>query len=284
MPSAAPSVASESAVLGIIAGEGDIPRLIAEAARRQGRQVVAVPLSPGAAQLLESAAHTIIPCGVGEAKKIISTLHEQHARQVVLAGKVHKRLIFERPRFDLRALSMLRKVRRRDDGSLLTLVVEELEGEGIEVLEQTTFLGSFLTPSGCLTKRRPSRQDWRDIRYGVEVARSMADLEVGQTVVIKNTTILAIEAIEGTDEAIRRGAALAKGAPVVVKVSRSRQDFRFDIPAVGIQTLQSLIDCGGRVLAIEAERTLLLERAEFVRQANRAGISVVGVSGDAGNQ
>lgn len=285
MPSSAPSssatppaLAAAPEALGLIAGDGEAPSLIAGEARKQGRRLVTVSLSKAAARLLDPLSDSLVTCGVGQAQKIIASLQRGQVRQLVLAGKVRKRLLFENPRFDRRALRLLRRARQHDDGALLRLIIDELQQEGFEVLSQLPFLGPYLAPAGCLGRRRPSPRQWQDIEAGLAVARRLADLEVGQTVVVKNTTILAVEAVEGTDDAVRRGCALARGGGVVVKVSRSAQDYRFDVPAVGLQTIENLKEAGGRVLAVEAQRTLLLQRQEMLGVADRAGISVVGVA------
>ncbi|MBI3090559.1 MAG: UDP-2,3-diacylglucosamine diphosphatase LpxI [Candidatus Tectomicrobia bacterium] len=285
MPSSAPSstatpsaAAAAPEALGLIAGDGEAPGLIAGEARRQGRRVVTVSLSKTAARLLDPLSDSLVTCGVGQAQKIIASLQHSQVRQLVLAGKVRKRLLFENPRFDRRALRLLRRARQHDDGALLRLIIDELQQEGFEVLSQLPFLGPYLAPAGCLGRRRPTPREWQDIEAGLAIARRLADLEVGQTVVVKNTTILSLEAVEGTDEAVRRGCALARRGGVVVKVSRSAQDYRFDVPAVGLQTVENLKEAGGRVLAVEAQRTLLLQRREMLGAADRAGISVVGVA------
>jgi DUF1009 family protein len=173
----------------------------------------------------------------------------------------------------------LAKVRSRDDDRLLRGIAEELEGEGIRILESSLFLSRIIPREGVLTRRAPTTEQWMDVRFGFGVAKEVGRLGVGQTVVVKNQIVLAVEAVEGTDAAIRRGGDLGKEGFVVVKVSKPGQDLRFDVPAVGADTVRILDETHGAVLAVEAGKTLLLETAEMLREADQRGIAVVAVSG-----
>jgi DUF1009 family protein len=180
---------------------------------------------------------------------------------------------------DFRGARFLARLRSREDDVLLRGIADELARDGIRILESTLCLPQILTRDGVMTKRAPRGEEWEDIRLGFRTAKEIGRLGIGQTVVVKNQVILAVEAVEGTDAAIRRGGALAQSGCVVVKVSKPQQDLRFDVPAVGAGTVNSLHEVGGAVLAVEAGKTILLEKEDLLRQADAYGIAVVGVDG-----
>jgi DUF1009 family protein len=192
-----------------------------------------------------------------------------------LIGKVNKDVLFQRWRFDSRAWRILRRAKSFQDDILLAEIIREFESEGIRVVEQSYFIPDLCPKGGVLTRRRPSRREWQDIKYGYSAARRIGELGIGQTIVVKQGTILAVEGMEGTDEAIARGCRLAHEGAVVVKVSRPGQDLRLDMPTVGLRTLQVMRAGRATALAIEAGKTIVVGGEEFPRAADEAAISVV---------
>jgi len=266
--------------LGLIAGKGELPMAVAGEAREQGYRVVAVALEPLADESLSSCVDDMEWVNVGKLGEIIDTLKEFGVKEAVMAGKVSKTLLYKSKILpDLRAVKFLFSLKDRKDDSILLALAKELEEEGITLLDITLFSKNLLMPDGVLTKSRPNDQEWKDIEFGWKIAKEIGKLDIGQTVVVKNQAVLAVEAIEGTDEAIKRGSMLAGKGAVVVKVSKPNQDMRFDVPTVGLKTLESMIEVGARVLAVESGKSLLMNKAEFILQAKKAGISVVGYSG-----
>jgi hypothetical protein len=216
--------------------------------------------------------------GPGQLGKILRTLRQHAVQQVVIVGKVEKRFFFETPRLDLRTLRGLSRVRNYRDVTLWQGLAAEFAAEGIEVVEQTRLLGHLLTPTGVLGARHPRRREWEDIAYGFAHAKQLAGLDIGQTLVVRRQTVLAVEALEGTDATIQRGCQYARRGAVVVKVNRPTQDMRFDVPTVGPQTLRTLLAGRASVLAVEAGTTLMLYLSELIAMANAHRLALVGVS------
>lgn len=252
-----------------------MPAILARSARSRGESFVAISLTEAAVASLEGLADKVYRLSIGQIGKIIKTVKKEGIDKVVFIGKVRKDLLFEKIRFDLRALKLLKSLKDRNDDTIMLAIVKELAEEGIEVMDQTLYLRDMMPEEGVLTKRKPDRMEWSDIRYGMEMAKRVASLDIGQTVVVKNRAIMAVEAIEGTDEAIARGGKLAKGNAVVAKVAKPGQDPRFDVPTVGVQTLRSMERGGSAVLAVEAGRTLLADRDAVVREADTLNIAIV---------
>lgn len=264
--------------LGLIAGNGRFPLLFAEQAAREGISLVTVAHRGETLPEIDAVAGPVTWVYVGELGKIIRTFHEAGVTEAVMAGGIKKVKIFSNFRPDLRGAAFLARVRSRDDDRLLRGVAEELEREGIHVVESTIFLSQIVAQEGALTRRLPSSEEWEDIRLGFQTAKELGRLGIGQCVVVKNRVVLAVEAIEGTDAAIRRGRELGKDGFVTVKVSKPRQDLRFDVPAVGVETIKLLRELKGSVLAVEAGKTILLEKETLIVEAESGGIAVVGVS------
>lgn len=259
----------------LIAGAGEIPQILASSAKSQGASFVAIALTEAAIAPLDSFADRVYRLSIGQVGKIIKTIKKEGIEKVVFIGKVKKDLLFEKIRFDLKALKLLASLRNRNDDTIMLAIVDEFAKNGIEVVDQTTYLRQMMPKEGILTKRKPTNEEWDDIRYGMDMAKRSASLDIGQTVVVRNLSIMAVEAIEGTDEAIIRGGALAKRAAVVAKVAKPDQDQRFDVPTVGMKTLDSMSSVGAKVLSIEAERTFFLKLDEVVARADALGISIV---------
>ena len=264
--------------LGLIAGNGKFPLIFAEQAMREGVSLVTVAHRGETPEEIEGAAGGVTWVHVGELGKIIRTFHQAGVKEAVMVGGINKVKLLSNFRPDLRGAAFLARVRSREDDRLLKGVAEELEKEGIRVLESTLFLSQIIAPEGVLTRCSPSRGQWEDIRLGFDTAKAIGRLGIGQCVVVKRRVVLAVEAAEGTDAAIRRGGELGKEGFVTVKVSKPQQDLRFDVPAVGVETIRTLQEYKGAVLAVEAGKTILLEREQLIREADRCGIAVVGVS------
>jgi DUF1009 family protein len=265
--------------LGLITGEGEMPRTIALEAKRQGYKIVAVAIKDLTEKSIEKYADTVKWFKVGKAGSVIKFLRDGGVDEAVFAGKFPKSLIVKgvlNP--DLRLLRFLFNLKDKGDDSILNAVEKELSKDGIKLLDMRDFSKGLLTPEGILTRKGPKKDEWKDIKYGFRIAKGVGRLDIGQTVVVKGQAVMAVEAIEGTDDAILRGGKLAGGGAVVVKVSRPDQDMRLDVPVVGLRTLGCIIKAGIRVLAVEAQSSIFLDKEDFIKKAAAAGVSVVGVS------
>jgi len=261
--------------LGILAGGGRLPLVAAGEARRQGLRVVAVAIREETDPLLAGEVDAIHWVHVGQLGSAVRALHDERVTDVILLGKVEITRLFSRARPDLLGAKVLLKARDLRGDSLLEAIVDALAAEGIRVVETPRFLGPLVLQPGRLTRRSPTAREERDIALGREIARQIAALRIGQTVVMKHGTVLAVESVEGTDAAIRRGGELGRGGVVVIKVSRPDQDLRFDLPTIGPETLSALQDAGATALALDAGRTLLLSRERFVDGADALDLAVV---------
>lgn len=264
--------------LGLIAGNGRFPVLFADAAKLAGFAVTAVAHRGETPDVLDQHVDDVRWIKVGQLGHMIEHFKSAGVDTVVMAGGIKKTRMFTEYRPDWRAVKVLARLRHLNDDVLLRAVADELESEGIAVGDATRYLPSLIADAGVLTTE-PSREQWEDVRFGVEMVRAVGGLEIGQCVVVKNRTVLAVEAIEGTDEAIRRGGRLANNGAVVVKMAKPQQDLRFDIPAVGPATIASMQAVGAAVLAVEAGKTLMLDKADLLDAARKASISVVGITG-----
>lgn len=263
--------------IGLIAGKGQFPLLFAQAAKNQGFQVIAVAhrgeTDPGLAALADRL-HWVY---VGQLGKIIRIFKNEGVTRAVLAGGITRGRLFREFRPDLRALSLIRRVGGGQDDRLLRAVADELEGEGIQIAPSTLFMGELLASPGQLSRCAPSPEELLDIDFGCRIAREIGRLDIGQCVVVRRRVVLALEAIEGTDETIRRGGRLAGSGAVVVKVSKPHQDLRFDVPAVGLETIRTMAEVKAAVLAVDAGKSLMFDREEMLKEADRAGIAVWGI-------
>jgi DUF1009 family protein len=264
--------------LGLIAGNGKFPMIFAEQAKREGFEVIVVAHRGETLEAIETVAGEVTWIDVGQLGKMIQTFRSAGVTEAVMAGGICKVKLFGNFRPDWRGAKFLARVRSRDDDALLRGVAEELEDEGIKILESTLCLSQIIPSEGVLTRSTPDAAQWEDIRFGFRIAKEVGRLGIGQTVVVKNGMVVAVEALEGTDAAIQRGGALARSGCVVVKVSKPDQDLRFDVPAVGVDTIKNIHAVRGAVLAVEARKTILLEMDTLLKQADAAGISVVAVS------
>ncbi len=263
--------------IGLIAGNGRFPIIFAKNAKKQGYTVSAVAHEGETDPELANHVDRIHWIKIGQFNKLINALKGDGVRQAVMLGGISKTHVFTAVRPDFRALALATRLARWKDDEILRGIAAELESEGITIRESTFGLEGILVEEGCLTDRKPSQQEWEDVRYGWEVAREIGRLDIGQCVVVKNRVVVAVEAVEGTDGAIRRGGELAKEGAVVVKRSKPQQDLRFDLPAVGPRTIEVMESVKAAVLALEAGKSVLLDREEMLRKAEHAGIAIVGV-------
>jgi DUF1009 family protein len=261
--------------VGIIAGSGRLPFVAAAEARLQGRRVVGVGIRGETDPSLAEAVDAFHWVRLGQLGAVIKHLRREGATEALLLGKVQITHLFSNLRPDLVGARVFFRAKDLRGDSVLEAMVEVLEGEGIRILETPPFLGPLLVRAGVLTRRAPNATERSDIALGREVARQVAGLRIGQTVVVKRGTIVAVESVEGTDAAIRRGGELARGGVVVVKIARTDQDLRFDLPTVGPETLNALRDAGATALALHTGRTLLIERERFVAGADALDLAVV---------
>lgn len=261
--------------LGILAGSGRLPFIAATEAQRQGLRVIAVAIKEEADPGLAAQVDAIHWVQVGQLGAVVRALREERVTDAILLGKVEITRLFSRARPDLLGAKVLLKARDLRGDSILEAIVDALAAEGIRVLETPRFLGPLLVRAGQLTRRGPTAREQHDIVLGREIARQIAALRIGQTVVLKQGTVLSVESVEGTDAAIRRGGELGRGGVVVVKVSRLDQDLRFDLPTIGAETLRALREASATALALDAGRTLLLDREQFVAGADEQELAVV---------
>lgn len=281
MPASTVSAESKVAIktLGILAGEGKLPALLAQSAREQGFRVVAFALSPEAGELVQAHAHKLYVIAPGQLGRNMKLVKEEGVEAAVFIGKVPKlNLLRQIHKLDWMAIKELSKLPNFNDDTIQFAMGDIMEAHGVKVLTQTEFLKHLFPGVGVLTKRQPTASEYADVDFGLKMAKEIARLDIGQTVVVKDRMILAIEAIEGTDQAIRRGVQLANGPVVVVKVAKPDQDKRFDIPTVGMNTLNSMTASkSSGVLAIEANETMVVEQDEMVAYADAHNICMVAV-------
>jgi len=263
--------------LGLIAGNGRFPFLVAAAARRAGRRVVTVAIREEAAPELQSEVDEFHWVSLGQLGRCIEVLKAGAAREAVMAGQVKHRQLFSGIVPDLKLVALLARLAVKNTDSLIGGVADTLAREGITLLPSTSLLHDQMASPGAMSRRSPSRAERKDIEYGRAVATTLAGMDVGQTAVIKDRAAVAIEAMEGTDEVIRRAGRIAGPGTTVVKVAKPRQDMRFDVPVVGVGTLDAMREAGARTLAVDAGKTLLIDRAEFLARADDHGITVWGM-------
>jgi len=264
--------------IGIIAGGGQFPILVARAAKKRGIRVAAVAHIDETDPALATIVNRITWIRLGQLGRLIKAFKRWDVKKVLMAGSITKRKIFDGVMPDIKAIALLSKMAIFHDDDILSTVAATLFKEGIEIISCVSYLPELLAPSGCLTERKPNGSEKKDIFCGWKIAKELGRMDIGQCVVVRKKTVLAVEAIEGTDETILRGGRLGKKDIVVVKVSKPTQDMRFDIPTVGLATVKLIAQVKGSVLAIEAGKTLMFDREEMVKHANTAGIAIVSMS------
>jgi hypothetical protein len=277
--SATAKTAPGTAGWGLIAGNGKFPFLVLEGARSQGIDMAVIAIKEEASPEIERAAKRVHWVSLGELSKTIELMHQEGVSQAVMAGQVKHNKIFSSIRPDWKLAKLLLSLPRKNTDALIGAVTRVLEDDGIRLVDSTLFLKPLLPEPGVLTRRAPNEHESEDIAYGLGVARHLAEMDIGQTVVIADRACVAVEAMEGTDEVIARAARIAAGRPlVVVKVSKPGQDMRFDVPVVGLPTIEQMKSAGATALAVDAGRTLLFDRSQLIESAEAAGIAIQAVS------
>jgi len=270
--------------IGIIAGGGQFPLLFARAVRRHGLKVYAAAHQGETDETLADQVDALQWVRLGQLGKIIDFFKKEGVIKTVFIGSITKTNIFRDVRPDLKGLGLWNKIDIKQDDSILRAIAERLAKDGIEVVASTSYVPELLFPQGILSRKKLTKEQKNDIVFGWKIARAMGSLDIGQCVVVRNQTVLAVEAIEGTDAAIRRGGTLGKENAVVVKLKKPNQDLRFDLPAVGEKTIISMLEVKAAVLAVEAGYALFFDRESVIRAADAAGIVVVGVSESASGE
>lgn len=267
---------SNKKIIGLIAGNRQFPFLFAKAARDQGYTVVAAGISGDTSPFLMFYVDKFQYFHVGELKKIFSFLKAHDAKEVIMVGQINPDNLFNPAvKLDDEFKALAQALRDRKTDTIFSAVADRLTAEGMTILDSTFLLTKYLAPKGTLTKHVPSLDQLKDIEFGFTIAKLMGGIDIGQTVVVKDRAIVAIEALEGTDKAISRGGAIARGGAVVVKTSKPKQDDRFDIPVIGPKTIQTMASVKASLLCIEANKTLIIDRDKTVTLANKAGICIV---------
>jgi DUF1009 family protein len=262
---------------GLIAGNGKFPFLVIEGARRAGARVSVVAIREETDPRVDSVADRVLWVGIGQLGKMIRFFKTEGVTQAMMAGQVKHVQIFSGALPDARMLKMFLRLPRRNTDALIGGIAAELASEGIELIDSTTFLQDHLPAPGVLTRRAPDDKERANIAYGLSVANEIARLDLGQTIAVRACACVAIEAMEGTDACIRRAGELVKGRLTIVKVAKPNQDMRFDVPVVGVPTVETMIAARATCLSIAAGKTLVFDRAEMIRLADKHKIAVVAV-------
>ena len=262
-------------VLGIIAGNGVYPRLVADSARKAGvEKIIAAAFTDETDQVLDQQVDAIEWMRVGQLSRLLKFFREQNIHHAIMAGQIAPKNLFDlRP--DWKALLVLAKLKQRNAESIFAAIADELAKVDVELLSATTFLEDSLAPAGLIAGPKLTRREEEDVAFGWKIAKEVARLDVGQTVIVKNGTIVAVEALEGTNETIKRGGNFARKGAVMVKVAKPNQDMRFDVPVISVETIRIAADAKLRTIAIEVGKTLLLERDAIIDLADRSKISIV---------
>lgn len=262
---------------GLIAGDGILPVRMAQYAKENGFEVVCISLANDNVRDLKKYCSKVYSCHPGEVNKIEAILKDEQIKQLTFLGKVHKKVLLQLHKFDKRAIDLIKEASRLNDDKVMLMIVEELAKIGVEVLDQTIFIKNLMIPAGVLGKHKPTKEQMEDVNYGFWLAKEMGKLDVGQSVVIKDKMIMAVEAIEGTDVCIKRGAKLAKKGAVIVKVAKPKQDKRFDIPAIGMKTLRTMRCKHASLIAVEANETIIVDQEKVVKYADEHNIVIMAV-------
>lgn len=262
--------------IGLIAGNGRFPILFAQEAKKKGVEVTAIAINEETSRNLSRFVKKIYWLGVGELGKLFQILIQEKLTSVVMAGQVKHESLFDKTiKIDNGMQQLLNNVKDKKTDSLIGAIAQRLNAAGIELLDSTMFLLDYLPEKGILTNKPLDEKALKDIEFGKGIAKSLAGLDIGQTVVVKDKVVLAVESIEGTNEAIKRGAAYGKEGIVVIKVSKPNQDMRFDVPIIGLDTIKLLKELKAACISIEAKKTLVIDKEEMIKLANEAGIGIV---------
>jgi len=260
---------------GLIAGNGKFPFLVVEGARRAGASLAVAAIKEETDPAIERVAERVTWVGIGQLGRMIRFFKREGVEKAIMAGQVKHVQIFSGALPDVRMLKMLISLPRRNTDALIGGVAAELAREGIELIDSTYFIKDHLPAEGVLSRRAPDERERGDIEYGLEVAREIARLDLGQTIVVRSRACVAVEAMEGTDATVRRAGQLARGSLTVVKVAKPNQDMRFDVPVVGVPTIETMAEAGATCLCVTAGKTLVFDREEMLALADRRRISVV---------
>lgn len=267
---------ADAPVIGILAGNGSFPLRFAFEANKNGHRVVAVCHRGETSERIQDIADEVVWIRVGELGKILDTFVSRGVSEVAMAGGISRVRLFGGVKLDARGAALLMRLKSAKDDVIMRGIAEELESAGVKVVPCTLFLQDCLVREGVLTATQPTQDEQQDISVGVDALMAMGDQHIGQLVVVREGVIVAVEAVEGSDEAIRRGGKLGGPGSVVVKFSKPSQDLRFDVPTIGIRTIETMREVGCRVLAVESGRCLILDETQTVAAAEAAGISIVG--------
>lgn len=264
---------------GLIAGGGDFPLQTIRAARSEGHEVAVVAVREEADPAIESLADSCRWVALGQLSKVIEAFRSEGVSQAMMAGRIQHRQIFSAIQPDWRLLKVLNELRRKNTDSLLGAITRVLEDEGISILDSTYFLARSLARPGPNGRRGPTKAERRDMEYGLDIARALADHDIGQSVVVCEQACVAVEAMEGTDAVLERAAELCNGRKLtLVKVAKPAQDMRFDVPVIGPRTIRTMQEANATLVSVETGRTLLLDKDALLTEADQAGIAVVGSS------
>ena len=262
--------------IGLIAGNRKFPLIFAQGARKNGYCVVAIAIKKDTSPQLKKLVDKIYWLRLSEFSRMFEIFKDEGITKVVMAGQISPRRLFSKELERSPELSdKLKSIKNKKADTIFTAIAKRLEDSGLSLIDSTTFIKEALAPKGTLTKTEPSTALWEDIRFGLGLAKAVAGLDIGQTVAVKDKAVIAVEALEGTDNLIRRAGKISRGALTIVKVSKPNQDMRFDIPVVGLGTVKNLISAGAQCLAIEADKTLFIDRSESIALADRHSISIV---------
>lgn len=263
---------------GLIAGNGRFPFLVLEGARDRGVEMVVAAIKEETAPEIERQAAQLEWMSVGQLGRLIRYFKREEVTHVIMAGQVKHHQIFRLNALpDLRMVRVLARLSTKNTGNLIGAVADELAREGMTLIDSTVFLEPLLAPEGVLTRRSPTKEERADIDYGLEISREMGRLDLGQTIAVKDRAVVAIEAMEGTDAVIVRAGEVTRGRPfVVVKAAKPGHDMRFDVPVVGLSTIELMSRAGGAAIHVTAKRTLLFDKDELIALADKSGISIVG--------
>lgn len=263
---------------GLIAGNGRFPFLVVEGAKRMGVSLSVAAIREETEPEIERVADSLIWVGIGQINRMIRFFKREGVEKAIMAGQVKHVQIFSDAIPDLRMLKMLLRLPRRNTDALIGAVADELASEGIELIDSTYFIKDLVPKVGTLTRRAPDERERGDIEYGLDVAREIARLDLGQTIVVRAKACVAIEAMEGTDATVRRAGELAPGRLTVIKLAKPDQDMRFDVPVVGVPTIETMVAAGATCLCLTSDKTLMFDRDEMISLANEKKIAIVAVA------
>jgi hypothetical protein len=264
--------------IGLIAGNRRFPILFSQAARDKGASIVCVAVKGETSKKLKNYVDRLYWISLADFKKTFEIFKENGIKKVVMAGQISPKQLFSRIVQDNADIQrLLKSIRDRKANTIFAAIAKELEGQGLSLIDSTTFMEEYLPKKGVLTKREPTQTQWEDIHFGMGIAKAVAGLDIGLSVAVMSKAVVAVEALEGTDNLIRRAGFISRGGFSLVKVGRPNQDMRFDIPVVGLGTVKALVRAKAGCLAIESEKTLFIDMLEAVEVADKKGLAIAAV-------